>query len=301
MALNFNDHEIERLDSVRDWIRFGSSRFSEAKLFFGHGTDNAWDEAAVLVLWSIHQPWEKLDVILDSRLTDQEKTKIISIFDRRITERTPAAYLTGESWFAGYKFKVDQSVLVPRSPIAELIQSGFEPWLQDYPNNILDLCCGSGCIGIACAMVFDEAMVELSDISEKAIAIAEYNIAYHQLSNRVKATLSDGFESITEVKYDLIVSNPPYVDAQDFASMPQEYRAEPEIGLVSGEDGLNFTRKLLAQAADYLNENGLLVVEVGNSWPALEAAYPQVAFFWPEFSNGGHGVFVLTREQLINI
>lgn len=272
--------------------------FNRAELFFGHGTDNAWDEAAVLVLWAIAQPWERLTLISDCRLTDDEKNVITYLFNQRIELRVPAAYLTGEAWFAGLQFKVTPDVLVPRSPIAELLAVGFEPWLTTYPTKILDMCTGSGCIGIACASYFDDAFVDLVDISTAALAVAEENIAKHDLGDRVRVIESDGFSALGRERYDLIVSNPPYVDAADLASMPAEYHAEPELGLASGHDGLDFTRTMLKEASKRLNPGGLLVVEVGNSWEALEEAYPEISFLWPEFENGGHGVFVLTQEQL---
>lgn len=289
---------LNDLHTVKDWIRWGASIFNRAELFFGHGTDNAWDEAAVLVLWAIAQPWERLGVISDCRLTDDEKNVITYLFNQRIELRVPAAYLTGEAWFAGLQFKVTPDVLVPRSPIAELLAVGFEPWLTVYPTKILDMCTGSGCIGIACAMYFEDAEVDLVDISPEALVVAQENIHKHSMSDRVRAIESDGFNALGNGGYDLIVSNPPYVDAADLASMPQEYHAEPELGLASGDDGLDFTRTMLEEASKRLNVGGLLVVEVGNSWEALEEAYPHISFLWPEFENGGHGVFVLTQEQL---
>ena len=298
MTNNFQPHE---LISIRDWIRFGSSRFTEAGLYFGHGTDNAWDEAAFLVLWAIHQPWERLELILDAKLALCEREKISEVIERRINERIPAAYIAGEAWFAGYKFEVNNQVLVPRSPIAELIGNGFEPWLSQYPYQILDMCCGSGCIGLACAMFFDESEVLLVDISRDALGVANNNIERYQLNHRVKTLQSDGFEALTPLKYDLIVSNPPYVDVDDLRAMPAEYHAEPKLGLASGDDGLDFTRRILKEAAQFLNDNGVLIVEVGNSWQALESAFPNTSFVWPALSNGGHGVFVLRREQLVNI
>lgn len=289
---------LNDLHTVKDWIRWGASIFNRAELFFGHGTDNAWDEAAVLVLWAIAQPWERLGVISDCRLTDDEKNVITYLFNQRIELRVPAAYLTGEAWFAGLQFKVTPDVLVPRSPIAELLAAGFEPWLTTYPTKILDMCTGSGCIGIACAMYFEDAEVDLVDISPEALIVARENIHKHAISDRVQAIKSDGFNALDDGGYDLIVSNPPYVDAADLASMPQEYHAEPELGLASGDDGLDFTRVMLEEASRRLNVGGLLVVEVGNSWEALEDAYPHISFLWPEFESGGHGVFVLTQQQL---
>lgn len=297
------DHQhseiCRELASVRDFIRYGASQFAAAELFFGHGTDNAWDESVQLVTAAIHLPGSENPHILDARLTLAEKQKILTLFSRRINERIPAAYLTGEAWFCGLPFHVDERVLVPRSPIAELIGADFAPWLQESPEYVLDLCTGSGCIGIAVALQFPEAMVDLSDISTDALAVAERNIERYQLAERVKTVPSDLFSGLKDRCYDVIVCNPPYVDAEDLAAMPAEFRAEPPIGLGSGEDGLDFVRQLLASAADHLNDGGLLVVEVGNSAPALEAAFPQLPFQWVEFQRGGHGVFVLTREQLV--
>lgn len=290
--------EAQDLDTILDWIRWGSSQFTQAGLYFGHGTDNAWDEAAVLTLWAIDQSWDIYDQIKFAKLTLSEKKLVYRLFMRRIHERVPAAYLTGVAWFANLPYKITPDVLVPRSPIAELIQNAFSPWMSQEPRNILDLCTGSGCIGLACAHQFPESAVLLSDISPAALDVARQNIEFHGLTDRVHAVESDGFEQIPEQQFDLIVSNPPYVDKEDLASMPREYQAEPAIGLASGEDGLDFTRQLLKRAAKWLSPEGLLVVEVGNSWVALEQAFPQVAFTWPELENGGHGVFVLTRDQL---
>ena len=323
-----NQSVFSDLYTIRDWARWGASWFAQAKLYFGHGTDNPWDEALVLILWAVNQSWDNLDRIIDARLTQEEKEEIMVLFERRVQERIPAAYITGEAWFANLKFTVTRDVLVPRSPIAELIGDGFEPWLQVEPDSILDMCTGSGCIGIACAYAFPEASVDLVDISDAAIHVAQQNIKQHGLSERVHAIVSDGFDKLCDSpeltnnspertnncpertnnspelsskshkKYDLIVSNPPYVDLADLKSMPSEYHAEPSLGLGSGNDGLDFTRQLLPGAAKHLNDGGLLVVEVGNSWETLEAAYPAVPFVWPELENGGHGVFVLTAEQL---
>lgn len=289
---------ITELVSIRDFFRWGASEFLAAKLFYGHGTDNPWDEAEQLVLHAIHLNPPLADEWLDARLTHSERERVVANIQRRIEERIPAAYITGQAWFAGMPFVVDERVLVPRSPIVELIEKQFAPWLAEEPQQILDLCTGSGCIGIACAYAFPGAEVQLSDISFDALEIAEENIQQHDLAERVFALQSDLFENLQGQRFDLIVSNPPYVDAEDMASLPQEYHAEPELGLASGVDGLDFTRRLLAEASDHLTDNGLLVVEVGNSWPALEAVYPSLPFTWVEFERGGHGVFVLQAADL---
>lgn len=294
-----SDH-CDELLTIRDFIRWGVSEFTAAGLFYGHGTDNPWDEAEHLVLHAIHLIPPLADEWLEARLTRPERERVLVNLLRRINDRIPAAYITGQAWFAGLPFVVDERVLVPRSPIAELIQKRFEPWLTRQPRQILDLCTGSGCIGIACAVAFPDAEVQLSDISYDALAVAQENIEQHQLSDRVYAIQSDLFESLHGQVFDLIVSNPPYVDADDMASLPDEYHAEPELGLASGKDGLDFTRRLLAEAADYLTEDGLLVVEVGNSWVALDEAYPDLPLTWIEFERGGHGVFVLSAKDLRN-
>ncbi|WP_269619184.1 50S ribosomal protein L3 N(5)-glutamine methyltransferase [Zhongshania sp. BJYM1] len=294
-------HRIsDELFTIRDYLRWGISEFGRAGLFFGHGTDNAYDEARVLVSHVLNLPFDFEADLLDARLTLGERETILRLLARRIEERVPAAYLTKEAWFAGLSFYVDERVLVPRSPIAELIAQDFEPWLSGvYPTRILDLCAGSGCIGIACAYQFENASVDLADISLDAINVADINIARHELSDRVRAVQSDVFEWLVGEQYDLIVSNPPYVDAEDLADMPAEYHREPALGLASGPDGLDITRKILRHAAEHLNTGGVLVVEVGNSCVALDDAFPMVPFMWLEFERGGHGVFVMTKEQLI--
>lgn len=289
---------IDDLHSVRDYLRYASSRFAASPLFFGHGTDNVWDEAVQLVMRSLHLPLENNTVFLDARLTCEERNTILERIDRRVNERVPLAYLLGEAWFMGMPFHVDERVLVPRSPIGELIENGFQPWLGDRPvERILDLCTGSGCIGIGAASVFVDAEVVLSDISADALEVAESNIDLHGLRGRVSAVQSDVFEKV-EGRFDVIVSNPPYVDAEDLADMPDEYRHEPELGLAAGQDGLDIAHRILAGAADHLTPGGLLVVEVGNSWAALDDAYPDLPLTWLEFENGGDGVFVIGEAEL---
>lgn len=289
---------IDDLHTVRDYLRYVSSRFADSPLFFGHGTDNVWDESVQLVMRSLHLPLENNTLFLDARLTRDERQLILERMERRIQQRVPLAYILGEAWFMGLPFHVDERVLVPRSPLGELIQNGLQPWLGDHPvRRVLDLCTGSGCIGIAAATVFDEAEVDLSDISPDALDVAAFNIEYHEVGDRVRTVRSDVFDGI-EGRYDVILSNPPYVDAEDIADMPAEYSHEPELGLAAGGDGLDIAHRILAGAANHLNPGGLLIVEVGNSWVALQEAYPDLPFTWLEFENGGDGVFLLTAEDL---
>ncbi|MCL6692547.1 50S ribosomal protein L3 N(5)-glutamine methyltransferase [Pseudomonas sp. R3.Fl] len=286
-----------RLLTLRDHIRWAVSRFHAEGLYFGHGTDNAWDDARLLVLGALHLPWEMADAYLDCRLEDDEREHLRELLRQRIEERVPTAYLLGEAWFCGLPFVVDERVLVPRSPIAELIQQRFEPWLAAEPARILDLCTGSGCIGIACAYEFLQAEVVLADLSFDALEVANVNIERHELGERVYTVQGDGFAGLPGQRFDLIVSNPPYVDAEDFADMPAEYQHEPELGLACGNDGLDLVRRMLAEAADHLTEQGTLIVEVGNSQVHVEALYPEVDFTWLEFRHGGHGVFLLSAAQ----
>lgn len=286
-----------RLRTLRDYIRWAVSRFHQEQLFFGHGTDNAWDEARQLVLGALHLPWELADGYLDCRLEDDEREHLQALLHRRIEQRIPTAYLLGQAWFCGLPFTVDERVLIPRSPIAQLIERRFEPWLPQDPERVLDMCTGSGCIGIACAYEFLEAEVVLADLSFEALEVANRNIEQHGLEERVYTVQSDGFDGLPKQRFDLIVSNPPYVDAEDFADMPAEYHHEPALGLACGDDGLDLVRRILAEAADHLTENGSLIVEVGNSQVHVEALYPEVDFTWFEFTEGGHGVFMLAASQ----
>jgi len=289
---------IDDLQTVRDYLRYASSQFAASPVFFGHGTDNVWDEAVQLVMRSLHLPLENNTLFLDARLTREERLLILERLRRRIDERVPLAYLLGEAWFMGMPFNVDERVLVPRSPIGELIENGFQPWLGDKPvERVLDLCTGSGCIGIGVASVFENATVDLSDISPDALAVAESNIDLHELHGRVRTVESDVFANITD-QYDIIVSNPPYVDAEDMGDMPDEFHHEPVLGLAAGDDGLDIAHRIIAGAAEHLTPGGLLVVEVGNSWVALDEAYPELPFTWLEFSHGGDGVFAITEQDL---
>lgn len=287
--------------TIGEMLEYGQMLFENSDIYFGHGTDNAWDEAVYLLSSVLNLPPNADRSLLDNSVSDNDQEKITALFHRRIDERVPAPYITKQAWFCTLPFYVDERVIVPRSPIAELIYNQFQPWCIETPNKILDLCTGSGCIGIACAYAFERAQVVLSDISPDALEVTAINIDQHDLNSRVSAIESDlfsAFEASAKHSFDLIVSNPPYVDADDLAKMPDEYSHEPDLALASGDDGLDFTRRLLREAANYLTEQGVLIVEVGNSSVALEKAFPQVPFTWLEFTEGDGGVFVLTRTQL---
>ena len=294
------DQIEEELVTVRDYVRWCLACLAKSDVYFGHGTDNAYDEAFQLVMHCGGLPPGTEQALLDAKLTLSERREILTLLRKRIDERYPLPYLTGSAWFAGLAFYVDQRVLIPRSPLAELIEQGFEPWLQHPVTSVLDLCTGCGCIGIASAQYFDDATVDLADLSNDALAVAQQNIQRYALEHRVAAIESDLFSALSEKKYQLIVSNPPYVDQEDLDSMPAEYHHEPSMALGSGDDGLDITRRILNEAHNYLMDDGILVVEVGNSCAALEEAFPQVAFTWLEFERGGHGVFVFTRQELLN-
>lgn len=291
------DQALQELSTVRDFIRFCVSSFRACDVFLGHGTNDPFAEATALVMQTLSLEWEANPEILDARLLRSEREQVLDLLRRRVNERTPLAYLLNLAYFAGHPFYVDERVLVPRSPIAELIQKRFLAWLAYEPQRILDLCTGSGCIGIALSHEFEDAIVDATDISLDALSVAAINVEHHAVEQRVNLIESDLFNRLPGQRYDLIVSNPPYVDAEDMADLPAEFLREPELGLASGRDGLDITRRILAEAADYLTEDGLLVVEVGNSQWALAQAFPEVPFEWVEFERGGSGVFVLTAAQ----
>ncbi|EXJ12327.1 MULTISPECIES: 50S ribosomal protein L3 N(5)-glutamine methyltransferase [Nitrincola] len=287
------------LQTIRDYIRLAMTHFQKHSVFYGHGTDNAWDEAVQLVLNAVHLPWDANPAILDAKLTQDERIKVLDFIRRRAEERIPLPYLVGEAWFLGMPFYVDERVLIPRSPIAELIEQEFDPWLRPgQVDRILDLCTGSGCIGIACAYAFPEAEVDLADISTDALDVAQSNVERHELNGRVQVIESDLFNALKGKRYDLIVSNPPYVDLQDLSNMPAEFHHEPALALGSGDQGLDITRRILREACEYLDDEGLLVVEVGNSEAHLIELYPEVPFMWAEFEKGGNGVFMISARDL---
>lgn len=291
----------EELFTIRDWLRFTVSRFEEAGIFFGHGTDNAYDEAVWLVMGALHLPLDTLDNFLDASITESERRHLAHLIERRITERVPTAYLLREAWLRGYKFYVDERVIVPRSFIAELLDDGLSPWIEfpEMVESVADICTGSGCLGILLADTFPNAEVDVVDISSDAIAVCNINIANYGLQDRVHAVQSDMFKDLQGRSYDLIISNPPYVDTPSMAQLPQEYRTEPQIALGSGEAGLDHTRTLLREAANHLNDGGILVVEIGHNRDALLEAYPYLPFTWLEVESGNQFVFLLTKEQLV--
>lgn len=296
-TLNFADVS-EQLHTIGDYVRFGASQFNQAELYFGHGTINAWDEAITLIMHQLSLPSDMVDELMQCRLVTQEKQAILALFERRITEGLPAAYLTNQAMFCGLPFYVDERVLVPRSPIGELIGNKFEGLVDSAPQQILDLCTGSGCIAIACAINFPEADVDAADLSVDALNVAQMNIEGHGLVEQVIPIYSDVFSGVEGQSYDLIVTNPPYVDQEDVDALPQEFLHEPKMGLGSGFDGLDITRQILSEAAKHLNDNGVLICEVGNSQVHLTAAFPNVPFQWLTFERGGHGVFRITKAQL---
>jgi ribosomal protein L3 glutamine methyltransferase len=300
--MSSTEEVIDELVTVGDFVRWGASGFNEAGLTFGHGIDNALDEAFHLVTFALHLPHEIPPYMIETRLTRKERLAVYGILQKRVSTRLPAAYLTNEAWFAGIPFYVDERVLIPRSPIAELIEVGFEPWIDSsLVEDVLDLCTGSGCIAIACALAFPHAMVDATDLSSDALQVAHRNVEKHHVQDRVRLHEGDLFQGLAGRQYDVIVSNPPYVDAEDMAALPEEFLHEPRMGLEAGIDGLDIVRNILKEAHQYLKPGGILVVEVGNSTAALVDAYPELPFTWLEFERGGYGVFLLTKEQLLAV
>ena len=288
------------LTTPRDLLRYAVSRFNAAKLFFGHGSAEAFDEAAYLILHTLKLPLDKLDPFLDARLLPAEVLQVLAVIERRTVERVPAAYITNEAWLGTYAFYVDERVLVPRSFIAELIPQQFSPWVEDpyAVENILELCTGSGCLAIMMADCFPNAVVDAIDISTDAIAVAERNVRDYKLDGRVNPIVSDLYQNVPFKKYDMIITNPPYVNADSMGKLPPEYLREPQIALAGGDDGMDLVRKIVAGAAERLTPNGILMVEIGNEAAYAEAAFGHLGLTWLTTSAGDDMVFLLTAEQL---
>ncbi len=289
------------LKTIRDCLRFAVSRFNEAKLYFGHGSSDAYDEAAYLILHTLHLPLDRLDPILDAVLTHNELLEVLNIIERREEQRVPAAYLTHEAFLGDFSFYVDERVIVPRSFIAELLREQLAPWIAEPEaiGSVLDLCTGSGCLAILAAHAFPNAQIDAADLSPDAIDVARRNVTDYGLEAQIELIESDLFAGLHGRKYDIIISNPPYVDAPSISSLPQEYLHEPQLALGSGDDGLDATRVILELAAVHLHADGLLVVEIGHNRDALEAAFPTLPFIWLEVSAGDEFVFMLRREDLL--
>ena len=291
--------DTSNLRTVRDVLRYAVSSFNRADLSFGHGSDNAYDEAAYLVLHSLSLPLDRLDPFLDATLTPAEMDATLSLIGARIEKRLPAAYLTNEAWLGEYRFHVDERVIIPRSHISELLRSQLSPWITapDTVTRALDLCTGSGCLAILLALAFPAAAVDATDLSPEALEVARRNVNDYGLQDRVRLHQCDVYGK-SDIRYDVIVANPPYVDANAMAALPAEYRAEPSMALSGGEDGLDIIRRIIDEAPAHLTPDGILVVEVGNDRPALENAYPALPFVWLETAAGEDFVFLLTADDL---
>lgn len=297
-----NNTQIQQeLVTIRDWLRHAVSRFEASDIFYGHGTDNAYDEAVWLIMSGLHLPHDTLNNFLDAKLTSDERAKLAGFIEQRISKHTPTAYLLKEAWLQGYKFYVDERVLIPRSFIAELlVNDGLQPWIE-YPelvSSAADICTGSGCLGVLLADAFPDASIDVVDISPDAIDVCNINIANYGLQDRITAIQSDMFSALKGKQYDVIISNPPYVDAPSMAELPAEYRNEPQLALGSGVAGLDHTHTILREAANYLNDDGILIVEIGHNRDVLLEAYPNLPFTWLEVSSGDEFVFLLTKSQL---
>lgn len=289
------------LHTIRDWIRYAVSQFEASDIFYGHGTDNAYDEAVWLIMSALHLPMDTLNNFLEASLMTSERAKLARLIEQRISQHTPTAYLVKEAWLQGLKFYVDERVLIPRSFIAELLNNDLSPWIE-FPEMIesaADICTGSGCLGILLASAFPNAAIDVIDISQDAIDVANINIANYGLETQITAIQSDMFAALKGKKYDVIISNPPYVDAPSMATLPAEYQNEPQLALGSGVAGLDHTHTILREAAKHLNDDGILIVEIGHNRDALEAAYPHLVFNWLEISSGTEFVFLLTKSQLL--
>lgn len=286
--------------TLRDLLRYAVTRFNAAKLFFGHGSNNAFDEAAYLILHTLKLPIDKLDPFLDARLLPEEIDSVLNVIEQRATQRVPAAYITNEAWLNGYRFYVDERVIVPRSFISELIREQFSPWVDDPDSvaNILELCTGSGCLSIMMADAFQNAHIDAVDISTDALAVAKRNVDEYELQDRITLIESDLYENVPKKKYDLIITNPPYVNSQSMDKLPEEYRQEPQVALAGGADGMDLVREIVAGAAKRLSRQGILMVEIGNERAHAEAAFPELELTWLSTSAGDDMVFLLTADQL---
>lgn len=286
--------------TIRDLLRHAVSRFQGAELYFGHGSNNAYDEAAYLILFTLNLPIDRLDPFLDARLLSDEIASVLDVIERRTTDRIPAAYLTREAWLGDYRFYVDERALIPRSFIAELIPEKFAPWISnpDSVENVLELCTGSGCLAIMLAEVFPNAAVDATDISEDALDVAEINIADYELQERVELIESNLYDNLPPMKYDLIVANPPYVNSTSMDALPEEYRHEPQNALAGGTDGMDLVRRIVSEAGKWLTNDGILVVEIGNEFENAEAAFPNLELTWLSTSGGDDRVFLIEARQL---
>ncbi|TNC99801.1 MAG: putative adenine-specific DNA-methyltransferase [Gallionellaceae bacterium] len=301
MNINQFSKASSELKTLRDCLRFAVSRFNEAKLSFGHGSLDAYDEAAYLILHTLHLPLDRLEPFLDATLTHNELLEVLNIIEKRVEERVPAAYLTHQAFLGDFSFYVDERVIVPRSFIAELLRERLTPWVEDAEmvSSVLDMCTGSGCLAILAAHAFPNSLVDAADLSPDALDVARRNVDDYGLKEQIELIETDLFSKLGGRSYDVIISNPPYVDAPSVAALPQEYLHEPKLALGSGNDGLDATRAILEHAADHLTENGILIVEIGHNRDALEAAYPDLPFTWLEVSAGDQFLFLLHREDLL--
>lgn len=300
--INPSDGTREALCSVRDLIRYAVSRFNAHKLFFGHGSDNAWDEAVYLVLHALHLPPDQLEPFMDARVLPSEREAALSLIDLRCEQRLPAPYLTHEAWLQGYAFHVDQRVIVPRSPIAELLMNQLSPWIPDpyEVTGILDLCTGSGCLAIIAAHQFPEAFVDATDISKDALDVALINVEKHGLKDRLNLHHGSLYDPLPlSAQYDLIISNPPYVNSASMRSLPPEYRHEPSLALAGGDDGMDLVRIIIEQAPSHLRDQGLLLIEIGHERPYFEAAFPELEPIWLDTAEASDQILLLSKEQLI--
>ncbi|CAB3886770.1 50S ribosomal protein L3 N(5)-glutamine methyltransferase [Achromobacter ruhlandii] len=290
----------QELLTLRDLIRYGVSRLNAAQVALGHGSDNAWDETVYLVLHALHLPLDTLEPFLDARVLTEERNRVLELIDRRVTERVPAAYLTNEAWLRGHRFYVDARVIVPRSPIAELLDEGLSPWVQDAQavDSVLDMCTGSGCLAILSALAFPYAQVDAVDVSPDALEVARRNVDDYGLGDRLALHQSDLFDSLPERQYDVIICNPPYVNSGSMDVLPQEYRHEPHLALAGGADGMDLVRRILQAAPRYLSENGVLVLEIGHERDFFEAAFPELSPVWLDTEAASDQLLLLTREQL---